>query len=97
MMLWQKQPSATDMLGPSFAAALMEGVSIVSATVTTRDAVGTDTTSAMTPGPVEVKGPVVKFALTGGVDGKSYKSTVLATLSDGQVIEGDVHIVIREE
>jgi hypothetical protein len=51
----------------------------------------------MTPGPVEVKGPVVKFALTGGVDGKSYKSTVLATLSDGQVIEGDVHIVIREE
>lgn len=92
----QKQPGETKTLAVEFSPPT--GVSIASATVATVEVSdGTVVTAAMTPGPVVVESPLVKFAITGGTDGTSYKTTLSATRSDGDVEEVDIVTVVREE
>lgn len=95
-----KQPNERYTVSLDYSSKLPEGATIdhagVSAWDLTNDMDASSELLSTTIGTVSEDGLYVGVALKGGIDGREYKVTVLATLSDGEVLEDDVTVYVRD-
>lgn len=92
---YEKQPAEEKILSVDFTADLEDGATVSSHTATATDESGNDVTSTIIAVST-LSTPVVSFTVQGGTDGQKYTVSIVATLSDGQEVEADVVVVVRE-
>ena len=95
-----KQPSEFFPLTINFTPDLATGETVVSAVVTSRNAVtGVDSTATICSGAATVATPRVTQKVTAGTNGDKHIITMLATTSASPVnkYEGEIELYLREE
>lgn len=94
-----KQPSEIITYGVNFTARMPEGATLSSATVSAiflgdgTSATGTVLLSSI----CTIVSSTAKFTVQSGINGGDYKITVLATLSNSNILETDILMMIRSE
>jgi len=91
-----KQPGETRKLRMDFASLLI-GASIVSVDSVAQESQGqVPASDDVTLGTATFDGSYVLVPVSGGTDGERYKITVIVTDSDGNVLEGDGMLYVRD-
>ncbi len=100
MLYTTKQPSERQTVSVDFGSRLLGGVTIASATATgTEWSTGTTATNTiLQSGTGTVNGESVEVTLKAGqTDGTKYKVTILATLSNSDILEEDLAVEVIAE
>ena len=93
-----KQPSEKFPITVTFAAELASSESVSSATVTARNSMTNESSSLIVlSGAVTVNTPNVTQTITGGVNGTRHVLTFKATTSLGNIYEGEIELLIKED
>lgn len=92
-----KQPSEDRLYEMDFAALLASGETISSVSSITQSARGNvQGSTSLSIGTGSASGSNVRFRISGGTDGEDYKITVVVTTSQGNTLEGDGWLYVRD-
>ena len=92
----KKQPNERHPINIDFTNLLDVGETIASKTATAVDSAAVDKTSTVVHSS-EIDGSKIVVVVKAGTDGESYKITIRATTSSGNVYEEDVLMEVNEE
>lgn len=97
MELVEKQSREKQVLTIDYSSVLPSGVTVSSGVVEAVDGRGADVAATLlTSTTATTTSTTAKAVLQNGTNGERYKITMLATLSDGQVLEDDVFLLIKD-
>jgi hypothetical protein len=98
---FKKQPSDNLKYNIDYSAWLPSGVSVSNSVVSSIDVVNPASTDVGEPtltisSPVIVGGTIVQYFASSGTDGKTYKVTFLATMTDTQALESEIEFRVTD-